>query len=964
MTDTRSTCPYCGVGCGVIIESQGNEITGVRGDPDHPANFGRLCTKGSTLALTASSAVTRQTRLLHPMRRMQRNAAPERVTWDSALDFASESFARIVRDHGPDAVGFYISGQLLTEDYYVFNKLAKGLIGTNNVDTNSRLCMSSAVAGYKQTLGADAPPSCYEDVNHAQCIFIVGSNTAYAHPILFRRIEDAKAANPALKIIFCDPRRTDTAGIADLYLPIQPGTDVALFNGLLHIMLWEGWTQAGYIEQHTSGFEALKATVRDYTPDLVADTCGIAKGDLFTAAKMFATSAATLSLYCQGLNQSSSGTAKNAALINLHLATAQIGKPGAGPFSLTGQPNAMGGREVGGLANLLSAHRDLANPQHRAEVAALWGVPSVPEKPGKTAVEMFQAAADGEIKALWIACTNPAQSMPDQATVRRAMERAELVVVQEAFATPATCDYADLLLPATTWGEKTGTVTNSERRISRVRPAVAAPGETRHDWSIALAFAQRLEKLLPVQKISSLFPWSASDDTASVENIWNEHRESTRGRDLDITGMSYASLEAAPQQWPLREGDTTGKARLYEDGVFPTEDGKARFVNTVYKPVAEPRESRYPFSLTTGRLRDQWHGMSRTGTLGRLFGHVAEPSIQMNAQDMARRLLKDGDLVYVTSKRGSIVVPLQASPEVAVSQAFMAMHWGEEYLSGLSTSGKALTGVNALTTSAYCPSSKQPELKHAAVKILKAELPWSMLAMAWLPEGQALAARTQLKPLMAAFAFSSCVPFSNDVPLGEAGRQRSGVLFRAAGFEAPPAGMLEKIEAILGLGGKDVLRYADKRKGQHRTARLVRDGEQARLEGFVLAGDVSAQSWIRTLLQDSLPAQSYGRLLLLPGANPPVALASRGKPVCTCLSVTDAQMQACLSERINAPGGAGRLASDEEHLLALQDQLKCGTNCGSCVPEIKRLIKSARLSPQGPPAGAAGRTVIPIRAVA
>lgn len=964
--ETKSTCPYCGVGCGVIIESTGDEITGVRGDPDHPANFGRLCTKGSTLHLTASSVVTRQTRLLHPMRREHRGGPANRVSWDNALDFASEGFADIIRQHGPDSVGFYISGQLLTEDYYVFNKLAKGLIGTNNVDTNSRLCMSSAVAGYKQTLGADAPPSCYDDVNHAQCIFIVGSNTAYAHPILFRRIEDAKAANPAMKIIFCDPRRTDTAGIADLYLPIQPGTDVSLFNGMLHIMLWEGWIQPTWIAEHTNGFETLKTTVRDYTPDLVADTCGIKKEDLFTAAKLFATSASTLSLYCQGLNQSSSGTAKNAALINLHLATAQIGKPGAGPFSLTGQPNAMGGREVGGLANLMSAHRDLGNPQHRAEVAALWGIPSVPEKPGKTAVEMFQAAADGEIKALWIACTNPAQSMPDQATVRRALERAELVVVQEAFATPATCDYADLLLPATTWGEKTGTVTNSERRISRVRPAVPAPAETRHDWSIAVAFAQRLEKLLPVQKISTMFPWSAGDESAAVESIWNEHRESTRGRDLDITGMSYAMLEAAPQQWPLKEGENAGKLRLYEDGIFPTEDGKARFVNTVYKPVSEPRESRYPFSLTTGRLRDQWHGMSRTGTLGRLFGHVAEPSIQMNVQDMARRLLKEGDLVYVTSKRGSIVVPLQASPEVAVSQAFMAMHWGDDYLSGLSSKGERLAGVNALTTSAYCPSSKQPELKHAAVKILKAELPWSLLAMAWLPDDQVLAAREKLKPLMASFAFSSCVPFSNEVPLGEAGRQRTGVLFRAAGFEAPPQGMLEQIETILGLDGTDALRYADRKKGQHRTARLVRKGDNAELTGFVLAGDISAQAWIKSLLQDELPAQSYGRLLLLPGAKAPVALQARGKPVCTCFSVSDAEIGACLSDITNAAGGAGYLASDEDRLAMLQDKLKCGTNCGSCVPEIKRIIRSATEARQlaSPVSGGAGRTVIPIRAVA
>jgi len=298
----RTTCPYCGVGCGVIIGSEGAQIVDVRGDPDHPANFGRLCTKGSTLHLTAAAAVTRQTRLLHPMRRSARGARPERVSWDDAMEFATQGFARIVGEHGPDSVGFYVSGQLLTEDYYVFNKLAKGLIGTNNIDTNSRLCMSSAVAGYKQTLGADAPPGCYEDIDHADCIFIVGSNTAYAHPILFRRIEDAKAANPALKIVFCDPRRTDTAEIADLYLPLQPGTDVSLFNGMLHIMLWEGWTDNAYIARHTSGFDALKATVRDYTPDLLSETCGIRKDDLLAAARLFATSAATLSLYCQGLN--------------------------------------------------------------------------------------------------------------------------------------------------------------------------------------------------------------------------------------------------------------------------------------------------------------------------------------------------------------------------------------------------------------------------------------------------------------------------------------------------------------------------------------------------------------------------------------------------------------------------------------------------------------------------------------
>ena len=967
---TKSTCPYCGVGCGVIIESTGVQITGVRGDPDHPANFGRLCTKGSTLALTASASVTRQTRLLQPMQRLQRHTAPQAVSWDHALDTAADKFAQVIADHGPDAVGFYISGQLLTEDYYVFNKLAKGLIGTNNVDTNSRLCMSSAVAGYKQTLGADAPPTCYDDVNHAQCIFIVGSNTAYAHPVLFRRIEDAKTANPALKIIFCDPRRTDTAEIADLYLPLQPGTDVMLFNGMLHIMLWEGWTDNAYIAAHTQGFDALKATVRDYTPDLVTQTCGITKDDLLTATRLFATSKATLSLYCQGLNQSTSGTAKNAALINLHLATGQIGKPGAGPFSLTGQPNAMGGREVGGLANLLSAHRDLANPAHRAEVAALWGVSSVPEKPGKSAVEMFQAAADGEIRVLWIACTNPAQSMPDQTTVRRALERAELVIVQEAFATPSSCDFADLLLPASTWGEKMGTVTNSERRISRVNAAVPAPGNARHDWAIVVDFAHRLEHRLEKRLATrrpTVFPYALQDPGAGIEAIWNEHRESTRGRDLDITGMSYAMLDASPQQWPLPKGHTTGKVRLYEDGVFPTADGRARFVNTAYQPVAEPRESRFPFSLTTGRLRDQWHGMSRTGTLGRLFGHVAEPRVEMHGQDMARRLLKDGDLVYVTSKRGAIVVPVMASPEVALSQAFIAMHWGEEYLSGLSSTGEPLAGVNALTTSAYCPSSKQPELKHAAVKILKAELPWQLMAMAWLPEGNALQARNELKALMARFPFTSCVPFSNNVPLAEHDRERTGVLFRAASHDPPPNALLEELEHVLGLDSADVLRYADRKKGQRRTVKLARKGTDMELAGFALAGDTSAQAWIKTLLEGELPAQAYGRLLLVPGAKPPVAVKARGKLVCSCFNVADTAIDAHLLALVNGQGvpgdGTGFLGSDGERLVSLQDALRCGTNCGSCVPELKRRIRSARPAAGGGDAGRP-RNVIPIQQIA
>lgn len=958
MQETKSTCPYCGVGCGVIIQSQGAQITGVRGDPDHPANFGRLCSKGSTLHLTASAPVALQTRLLQPLQRPTRGAALQPVSWDAALTQASEVFARTIQTHGPNAVGFYVSGQLLTEDYYVFNKLAKGLIGTNNIDTNSRLCMSSAVAGYKKTLGADAPPACYDDVNYAATLFIVGSNTAYAHPVLFRRIEDAKKHNPQRKVIVVDPRRTDTADMADLHLAIQPGTDVMLFNGMLHLMLWEGWTDAAYIAAHTTGFDDLKTLVRDCTPDAVAQVCGITKDALIQATRWFAGQGQaqsgapvserpverlpTLSLYCQGLNQSSSGTAKNTALINLHLATGQIGKPGAGPFSLTGQPNAMGGREVGGLANLLSAHRELANPAHRAEVAALWGVDAVPATPGKTAVEMFQAAADGEIKALWIACTNPAQSMPDQATVRRALERCEWVIVQEAFATTATCAYADLLLPATTWGEKEGTVTNSERRISRVRAAVPPPtvasvasvgsaasvaSAPRHDWAIAVAFAQRLERALG-RSGPTLFPY------ADAESIWNEHRESTRGRDLDITGLSYAQLEAAPQQWPFAQHATTGQARLYAQGRFPTPDGRARFCATPYVPVAEAREARYPFALNTGRLRDQWHGMSRTGTLGRLFGHVREPALQMHPQDMARRQLQAGDLVRVSSRRGALLVPVQASQEQAMGQVFLAMHWGQEFLSGCSDTGERLLGVNALTTPAFCPDSKQPEFKHAAVAVHRAALPWTLLAMAWLPADQVLAARSALQALMGAWDYTSCVPFASSAAAGT--EERQGLLFRAAASKAPEPALLERIEAILQLQGAELLRYADAQRGQRRAMRLLRVGADTRVDGFLLAGDTSAQGWLSSLLQEEQAAQAYGRALLLPVAQPPVAVVSQGRVVCTCLQVRDIAIEDNLR---HAHGTAA------ERLAKLQGALHCGTQCGSCVPELQRMVRSTAAGP-------------------
>lgn len=908
MKETKSTCPYCGVGCGVVIESDGAQITGVRGDPDHPANFGRLCTKGQNLHLTATAPITLHARLRTPRLHGQE------VSWDQALDTAADNFARIAQEHGPDALGFYISGQLLTEDYYVFNKLAKGVLGTNNIDTNSRLCMSSAVAGYKLTLGADAPPACYDDLNHAELLFIAGSNMAWAHPVLYRRVEDARRANPKLKMVVVDPRRTETAEQADLHLQLLPGTDVALFHGMLHVLLWEGLVDFGHVRDHTSGFEALRDLVREFTPRETARITGLKEADIVTAARWFGGSAGTLSLYCQGLNQSTSGTAKNAALINLHLATGQIGRPGAGPFSLTGQPNAMGGREVGGMANLLSGHRDLANAEHRAEVARLWGIESVPAQAGKTAIEMFEAAAEGEIKALWIACTNPAQSLPDQATVRRALERAEFVVLQEAFADTATAAFAHLLLPASSWGEKEGTVTNSERRISRVRAAVPAPGLARPDWAIACDVGRRLEARLRPGHPSLL----AYD---GPEAIWNEHRESTRGRDLDITALDWARLDAAPQCWPFPEGANAGSERLYTDRHYATPDGRARFAALPYQPVAEPRDARHPFSLTTGRLRDQWHGMSRTGQVPRLFGHEPEPVLELHVQDIARLRLAEGELARVSSRRGELVLPVRTSTAVAPAQAFVAMHWGGEFLRG---------GVNALTSPAFCPTSKQPELKHAAVKIEPARLPWRLLVAGWFDNAEsALAAQRELRALFSRFSHAVCVPF---------GRERHGLLLRAAAAEAAGADTCAHIAHLFGLSAPDALHYQDAQRGQRRSVRLQAEGGQRVLQAALLAGDTRAEAWLLPMLQQRGAAPA-GAQLLAAGAQPPGPAPVRQVQVCSCFDVSQQRIEQAL---LQADGDAA------QRLAAVQRELRCGTQCGSCLPALRRLAE--RVPTTGVPA--------------
>ncbi|BFT64703.1 molybdopterin-dependent oxidoreductase [Pseudomonas moorei] len=892
---TASTCCYCGVGCGVLIEHDGERILGVSGDPAHPANFGKLCSKGSTLHLTGDLSA----RALHPELRLGRGLARSRTDWDTALDHATSVFARTIAEHGPDSVAFYISGQLLTEDYYAFNKLARALVGTNNIDSNSRLCMSSAVVGYKRSLGADAPPCSYEDLESSDCVMIVGSNMAYAHPVLFRRLEEAKSRRPQMKVIVIDPRRTDTCDLADLHLAILPGTDVALFHGILHLLLWENRVDRDFIEAHTQGLTELKHLVHDYTPSMVAQLCGISIEQLQQCAEWVGTTPSFLSLWCMGLNQSTAGSAKNSALINLHLATGQIGRPGAGPFSLTGQPNAMGGRETGSLSNLLPGHREAASADHRAEVAAYWGVEQLPASTGLTAIELFEQVRSGKIKALWIACTNPAQSMPDQNAVRAALQNCPFVVLQEAFRTTETAAFADLLLPAASWGEKDGLVTNSERRISHVRQAIVAPGEARPDWAITVDFAQRLEKhLRPGQP--SLFAFE------SPTQLFDEYKQLTRGRDLDLSGISHGLIDRiGPQQWPFPTNASAGTARLYGDGVFPTANGRAQFVADPFRAAKEQRDAQFPLTLITGRLRDQWHGMSRTGTAAQLFGHVGEAVLSLHPQELRQHDLQPGDLVSLKSRRGEVIVPVSSDDNVRPGQAFLPMHWGDRFLKG---------GVNSLTLPDFDPLSKQPELKHSGVRLEPVQLPWRLFA---LIEGDVQQHFETLRTLCEAFSYAS---------LSLAGRERPALLIRAASASAADPSLLREIDQCLGLHEGTVLAYDDPQRSIGKRVRI----DSGRITAIRLAGETLAQHWLQNLWLEGRADEQLRRWLLAPLSTPPghgATSVAGNKTLCNCKNVSQSAVCAGITRGLDLQG--------------LKEQLGCGTQCGSCVPEIKRLLVAA-----------------------
>nr|WP_245851361.1 nitrate reductase [Pseudomonas segetis] len=881
------------MGCGVLIEHSNDRIIAVSGDPAHPANHGKLCSKGATLHLTGDI----DARGLYPQLRLDKSQAPTGCDWNSALDHAARVFAQTIKDHGPDSVAFYISGQLLTEDYYAFNKLARALVGTNNIDSNSRLCMSSAVVGYKRSLGADAPPCSYQDVELSDCILIAGSNMAYAHPVLFRRLEEAKARRPQMKVIVVDPRRTDTCDIADLHLAILPGTDVALFHGILHILIDQGWLDHDFIAQHTDGFDALKARVQDFNPVSVATICGISQAQLQACAQMIGQAPSFLSLWCMGLNQSTAGTAKNSALINLHLATGQIGKAGAGPFSLTGQPNAMGGRETGSLANLLPGHREAGNSEHRNEVAGYWGVEALPETPGLSAIELFEQVRSGKVKALWIACTNPAQSLPDQTRVHQALASCPFVVVQEAFFTTETCAYADLLLPASSWGEKDGCVTNSERRVSHVRSAIAAPAEAKADWQIACEFARKLETLIR-PGLPSLFNFTRP------EQLFDEYKALTQGRDLDLSGLSYAILDQhGPQQWPFPKGAQQGTARLYQDHVFATANGRAQFQAETYCAPLEETNGRYSLVLNTGRLRDHWHGMSRTGTAARLFGHVEEAVLSLHSDELRRRKLNDGELIKVRSRRGSLIVPVQADDDIRPGQAYLPMHWGDRFLKGL--------GTNVLTQPGYDQQSKQPELKHAVIDIDKVELPWTFFA---LVEGDIQKRFSQLRPLFEHFAYASFTLTGSEHP---------ALQIRAANPAAPDGELLASIDRLLSIDSAMVLAYDDPKRAIGKRVRL----DSGRIIALRLAGETSAQDWLKSMWREAQTDDQLRRWLLAPLSAAARQGSSAGnKTLCNCMSVSQQTICDAIGQGMD--------------LNQLKQNLGCGTSCGSCVPEIKRLLQA------------------------
>lgn len=697
----KTTCSYCGVGCGITVKKDAKNRVYVEGDKDHPVNKGMLCSKGMNLHHVVNDT---SDRILYPEIRWSRSHPREQTDWDTALDRAAAAFKSIIKKYGPDSVGFYVSGQCLTEEYYIANKLTKGFLKTNNIDTNSRLCMSSAVIGYKKTFGEDSVPIAYDDIELADCFLIAGANPAWCHPILFRRLEKHKETNPNVKVIVVDPRKTDSANFADLHLQIVPGTDVVLYNAIGRRLLDRKQVDFDFIKKHTEGFEKYRELIKSVSLKKAAQICGITVDEIKDAADMIGASEGFISMWAMGLNQSVVGSNKNFSLLNLSLITGHVGKPGSGPFSLTGQPNAMGGREVGGMASLLAVHKNLDNPEHRREVADFWGVDEISPKPGYTATEMFEALEKGKLKAIWIVCTNPLVSLPDVRRAEKALQQAKFVVVQDISHKSDTTQYADLLLPAAGWLEKEGTMTNSERRVSYLSKGINPPGEALPDVEILCRFAKKMG-----------FP---GFDYASAEEIYREYCQMTKGTNIDISYLSYDRLKnEGTFQWPVPDYRHPGTARLFTDRKFYTPSQKAVF-NTPYsvENASIKPDGDYPLILTTGRIRDQWHTMTRTGKVSRLKTHYPEPVLEINPVDAYICKVKSGDVVNIKSRNGTVRVRAKVTGSIREQVVFLPMHWGKQLQNDYSR-------ANNLTNNIVDPLSKEPDFKYTAVSVSRYKKP-------------------------------------------------------------------------------------------------------------------------------------------------------------------------------------------------------------------------------------------------
>lgn len=906
MTDaaTRSintTCPYCGVGCGVKATPAGGYAVDVTGDKEHGSNFGLLCSKGSALGETTDL----EGRLLQP------RVGDKTVDWESALEVVAKGFKRAVDMYGPDRVAFYVSGQLLTEDYYVANKLMKGYIGGANIDTNSRLCMSSAVAGHKRAFGNDIVPGCYEDLEEADLVLLVGSNTAWCHPIVFQRIIRSRKTNPNKKIVTLDPRRTPTAEQSDLHIPLKPGTDVLLFNGLLAYLQQQGKLDQSYIDQFTEGFDATleSATAEAGDINAVATACDVSVEDLRELYELFANNPKTVTVFSQGVNQSTQGTDKVNSIINCHLATGRVGKPGASPFSITGQPNAMGGREVGGLANMLAAHMGFDNPQHPKLVQEFWNSPQIAKQPGFKAVEMFDAINDGYIKAVWIMATNPAVSLPNADLVNAALEKCEFVVVSDCIENTDTTRYADVLLPAAGWGEKDGTVTNSERRISRQRAFLRKAGDAKPDWWIISEVAKRMGygSGFPYQHHSEIF-----NEHAALSGYRNDGQ-----RDFDISDLVGISTEdydqLQPFQWPRRDG-VESTARMLGDGQFYTPSGKAQFVAVQNQAPANAVTAEYPLVLNSGRIRDHWHTMTRTGKSPKLSSHLPEPFIQMSPTDAAARNITEDEFVELNSQWGSAAGRARITDAMRAGEVFMPIHWSDEF----SVNG----GVGSLVNPAVDPVSGEPEFKHTPVQLKPAGMQWYGFVLARQPlplDDRGIDAWVKVKGAeFWRFELAGKSPMEDIEAWARAG----------FGLGMPEAAASsEELGISIALDDADWIDYRDNAAGVYRAAWIVEE----RIEACVFISptpDLPARSWLASVFaKDAIDDQDRQALLLGEAPDPS---ADVGPIVCSCFGVG----KNVISREINEQG--------LKTVADIGGCLKAGTNCGSCVPELEAILKSCQ----------------------